>query len=315
MYENKGLFTFGRWINGGHWTTCEARMMLGYYRVGAYRDAAESFRQILKLAPVFRLDNNLTDFGSEPYQPKLPINCVYDSWGAPGGFLRGLFEYEYLADGMRIYPHVPDSITKLEQGFPVWFGEKKIYFQTNGNGPVNSVLVNGKEYRDFDAKSIQLKLDPGAGEVSVSIGLGGEKADPEYKISEQQALPMIDPYANITALLPDYKPKQGSLPTMELLLKLSGFASRLEKEGLGGSYEFSHTRLILESVSAIQERTRLKKEGKLVSLPDVSQTAADQLYLDTLTKLCLGLTTKLEKNLASDNKVEKQIAGIWKNLM
>ncbi|MEI6276479.1 MAG: hypothetical protein WCP08_10840 [Prolixibacteraceae bacterium] len=314
MYEDKGLFTFGRWINGGHWTTCEARMMLGYYRVGAYRDAAESFRQILKLAPVFRLDNNLTDFGSEPYQPKLPINCVYDAWGAPGGFLRGLFEYEYLAGGMRIYPHIPDGITRLDQAFPIWFGEKKIYFRTTGTGPVSSVLINGNESKKFDAKSILLTLDPGPGEVIVSIGLGGEKAAAEGNFLQQHALPVIDPNVNITSLLPDYQPKQGSLPPMELLLRLSAFASRLTKEGLDGSYEFAHTRLIIESVRAIQERTRLKKDGQLTILPEVSQLAADQLYLDTLTKLCGGLTTLLEKNLTSGYNLERQIAGIWKEM-
>ena len=29
------LWKFGTWVNGGHWTTCEARMIMGYYRVGA----------------------------------------------------------------------------------------------------------------------------------------------------------------------------------------------------------------------------------------------------------------------------------------
>ena len=35
MYEEpEGLWAFGTWVNGGHWSTCEARMMLAYYRLG-----------------------------------------------------------------------------------------------------------------------------------------------------------------------------------------------------------------------------------------------------------------------------------------
>ena len=315
MYETKGLFTFGKWINGGHWTTCEARMQLGYYRVGAYRDAAEGFSQILKLAPVFRLDNNLTNFGSEPYQPKLPINCVYDAWGAPGGFMRGLFEYEYLADGLTVYPHIPDKITSMQQTFPIYFGEKRIYFQTSGSGPVHSVLVNGKNWSDFDAKSIRLKPDPTPGEMVVSIGLGDENASADLKIPSQPKMVTYGAsYRDVSNLLPGYKSKSGIIPTLEMLQKLNSFVGQLTKEGFNESYEMAHIRLILESVQAIQKRIALKKEGKLIFLPEASQNAADQLYLDTLTKLYSGLTVQLEKNLASENKQDKQIALLWKQI-
>ncbi len=315
MYETKGLFTFGKWINGGHWTTCEARMQLGYYRVGAYSDAADGFSQILKLAPVFRLDNNLTNFGSEPYQPKLPINCVYDSWGAPGGFLRGLFEYEYLADGLTVYPHIPDKITSMVQTFPIYFGEKRIYFQTCGSGPVRSVLVNGKDWSDFDAKSIRLKPDPTPGVMVVSIGLGNEKASEDFKIPAQPKMAMFDAsYRDVSDLLPGYKSKSGILPDREMLKKLNVFVSQLTKEGFRESYEMAHARLILESVQVIQQRIILKNKSKLVNLPEASQTAADQLYLDTLTKLYFGLNEALERNLASKDQQEKQIATLWKKM-
>ena len=315
MYEDKGLFVFGKWINGGHRTTCEARMQLGYYRVGAYRDAAESFGQILKLAPVFRLDNNLTNFGSEPYQPKLPINCVYDSWGAPGGFLRGLFEYEYLAGGLTVYPHIPDGITSLEQNFPIYFGDKKIYFQTTGTGLVNSVTVNGKNFTDFDAKSIRLKPDSKPGVWIVSIGLGSEKASVHAKVNDAQSIGAEqNPAVESELLLPGYRPKSGILPSGEMLKKLEKFATELSRKGFQESYELSHSRLILESARAIQRRVALKREGKLVPLPEASQTAADQLYLDTLTKLYAGLTAYLEANLTSGKPGEKQMAEIWKEV-
>ena len=315
MYDTKGLFVFGKWINGGHWTTCEARMQLGYYRVGAYRDAAEGFSQILKLAPVFRLDNNLTNFGSEPYQPKLPINCVYDAWGAPGGFLRGLFEYEYLADGLTIYPHIPDGITKMEQSFPVYFGEKKIYFRTTGTGPVSSVEVDGKKFTDFDAKSIHLKPDATSGRMVVSIGLGNEKASADSKLFALKPFNSTKyPNAEVSMLLPGYQPKYGILPTLVMLQKLENFAARLSGNGFQESYELAHVRLILESARVIRQRTALKLNGNLNLLPEASQIAADQLYLDTLTKLFAGLTALLEKNIGSEETKDRKIAELWREI-
>ena len=41
MYEApQGLWGFGTWVNGGHWTTCEARALMAYYRLGQYRGCA-----------------------------------------------------------------------------------------------------------------------------------------------------------------------------------------------------------------------------------------------------------------------------------
>lgn len=313
MYDTKGLFVFGRWINGGHWTTCEARMQLGYYRVGAYRDAAAGFTQILKLSPLFRLDNNLTDFGSQPYQPKLPINVVYDSWGAPGGFMRGLFEYGYTAEGLTLYPHIPDGIAQLQQKFPVYFGKTKIYLQTIGTGPVTALYLNGKASTDFDARSIRLKPDGLSGQLQVDIVLGLAPKNYVPKIRPLQAnLPNISTTVKLNSLLPGYQPKAGTLPTDEILQKVFLFASKLHSKGFSDSYEAAHCRLILESVAAIQQRILLKNRGQLPLLPEVSQKAADQLYLDTLAKLYSGLTTHLNEQLAEGAGFENQISRLWK---
>ena len=67
----------------------------GLLPAGQFEDARRSMRRILNFARRFRLDNNLTNFGSEVYQPNEPINCVYDAWGVPAALIRGLFEYLY----------------------------------------------------------------------------------------------------------------------------------------------------------------------------------------------------------------------------
>jgi hypothetical protein len=48
--RSRRAVAFGHWVNGGHWSTCEARMMLGYYRLGKYDDARKSMQQILTFA-------------------------------------------------------------------------------------------------------------------------------------------------------------------------------------------------------------------------------------------------------------------------
>jgi hypothetical protein len=174
MYESPaGLWAFGHWVNGGHWSTCEARMMMGYYRLGRQDDARRSMKRILGFARQFRMDNNLTNFGSQVYQPNEPINCVYDTWGVPAALIRGLFEYLYQADGLTILPHVPPGITELQQRFPIRFGRKQLYLSTSGTGPVTAVTINGQAWKTFDAGSIQLPYERTPDRAVLLISLGG----------------------------------------------------------------------------------------------------------------------------------------------
>ena len=179
MYvEPQGLWEFGRWVNGGHWTTCEARMILAYFRLGKYEDARKSMEHLLGFARSFRFDNNLTDFGNAVYQPGEPINCVYDSWGAPLAMLRGLFEYLYSADGVTLVPHIPTGVTRLTQHFPVRLGDKRLYLTTCGEGPVTAAYVNGKTWELYDAQTVRLPYGQTPAVAQVTICLGG--AEPEF---------------------------------------------------------------------------------------------------------------------------------------
>jgi hypothetical protein len=168
-----GLWGFGTWVNGGHWSTCEAHMVMAYYRLGKYDGARRSMEHILGFAREFRMDNPLVGFGSAVYQPHEPINLCYDSFGSPAAMIRGLFEYLYGADGLVLFPHVPPGITRLEQRFPIRFGRKRLYLATTGSGPVTSVLVNGQPWQSFDARSITLPYDKTPPEAVIRIALGG----------------------------------------------------------------------------------------------------------------------------------------------
>lgn len=176
MYEAaEGLWAYGTWVNGGHWSTCEARMMLGYYRLGKFEDARRSWQQLLTFAERFRMDNPLVKFGSDVYQPGQPINLTYDAFGPPAAFVRGLFDYRYAADGLTVVPQVPPGITRLEQHFPVRLGTKRLYLATVGAGPVTAVAINGVPWTRFDARAVSLPADQLPDQAAIELAFGGAK--------------------------------------------------------------------------------------------------------------------------------------------
>ncbi|MHB1307790.1 MAG: LamG-like jellyroll fold domain-containing protein [Limisphaerales bacterium] len=179
MYEApQGLWGFGTWVNGGHWTTCEARMMMAYYRVGQQDDARRSMQRILSFARRFRMDNPLVKFGSEVYQPGEPINLTYDAFGAPAALIRGLFEYLYRADGLTLVPQIPSGIDRLEQKFPIRFGNKRLFLAVQGRGPITGVRVNGEAWTSFDARSVFLPYATTPEVAAVQVIRGGAAATP-----------------------------------------------------------------------------------------------------------------------------------------
>jgi hypothetical protein len=192
MYEApQGLWGFGTWVNGGHWTTCEARALMAYYRLGQYEDARRSMKQIMTFARQFRMDNPLVAFGNAVYQPGEPLNLTYDAFGAPAGLIRGLFEYLYTAEGLRLVPHIPEGIARLEQRFPIRFGTKRLYLAVAGRGPIQSVRVNEKAWPSFDADSVFLPYQSTPEQATIQIIRGGAGAKAfQAPASEHSLLPL-----------------------------------------------------------------------------------------------------------------------------
>lgn len=308
MYEApEGLWEFGRWVNGGHWSTCEARMILAYCRVGRTEDARRSMKRILTFARRFRMDNPLTEFGNNVYQPKEPINITYDAFGPATALLRGLFEYVYAADSLTLVPHVPAGITSLRQLDPVRWGGKRLSLSTRGTGPVTAVSVNGREWAGFDARSIRFAAGDLPGEARIEIALGG--AERRFSPVEGE----LRTEAGETALRPPAEELPGELG--EALRSLEARAGRfqafelsLEDAGLGGSYEAAHAGLIREAVETSRRRFLLIGAGKIAALPEPSRSAADRSYIDAAIRLCDGL----EKALAGhENSADPRKAAIF----
>lgn len=147
-------------------------MVLGYYRLGKFEDARRSMQQLLTFARRFRMDNPLVEWGGNVYQPHEPINLCYDTFAPAAAMVRGLFEYLYRADALTLIPHIPPSITRLEQRFPIRFGTKRLYLSAAGSGAIVSVWVNGEEWTNHDADTISLPyaVTPETAHIQIVLG-------------------------------------------------------------------------------------------------------------------------------------------------
>lgn len=299
-HEPKGLWEFGRWVNGGHWSTCEARMIVAYYRLGHHDDILKSMRQLMKFARTFRMDNPLVDFGDNVYQPGEPINICYDTFGPPAAMVRGLFEYLYTAEGLRLIPHVPPGITFLEQKFPIRFGKSRLFLSVSGRGPVTGVRLDGRAYDNFDAESVMLPY--GAVQetsfIHIELGDAGSPAGPGgAEIGSPWPAISVD------------DPELGRLAAR--LARLQAFHNRLMRENVAADYETAHARLAADCAAVILERRKLKTAGKIAPLPEKSQAAAEKSYLDTATRLLEGLEKTLASYEASAHETRRAIFSIW----
>ncbi len=316
MYESdtSWLWQHGTWVNGGHWSTCEARMIMGYYRLNKYEDAARAMNAILKFARQFRMDNPLVDFGNAVYQPKEPINLCYDTFGPPAAMIRGLFEYLYSANTLTLLPHIPTGITRLEQRFPVRFGAKQLYLATAGVGPIKAVRINGQEWTKFDAVTITLPYDEIPEHAHLLIAFGNTALDtlPDFKVdAPPPALPEgQDSFWTSDDIEALAGKDAANLPIA--MDRLHKFCQRLKENKLENTYEGRHARLILAQLRVIHERQQLKAAGKLTALPEASQAAADKLYVDTLFKLEQGLVKVLDSYANATAPVKKSIYQAWR---
>jgi len=314
MYEKpEGLWAFGTWVNGGAWSTCEARMIMAYYRLGKYEDARRSMKRLLTFARRFRMDNPFTKFGSDVYQPNEPINLTYNAFGPPAAMIRGLFEYIYSAEGLTLLPHIPPNITELEQLFPIRFGKKRLYISTVGHGAVSAVWVNGKHHNYFDGKSVFLPYHETPDVAYIQIVLGDAKPKPLAKRPAQA----ISQLTGKTQAEPTSKGYTSKTLKMALDMlnakaeKLQAFYSQLVKEGFEESYEATHAKLAIDFITTIRIRFRLLAEGKIKSLSGPSQEAADRSYVDTAVRLYEGLVKLLKSYVNSDEPRKRQMYEVW----
>jgi hypothetical protein len=288
-------------------------MIMAYYSLGKYEDARRSMKRLLTFARRFRMDNPFTKFGSDVYQPNEPINLTYDAFGPPAAMIRGLFEYLYSVEGLTLLPHIPPSITELEQLFPIRFGKKRLYISTVGHGAVSAVWINGRHHNYFDGKSVFLPYHETPDIAYIQIVLGDAKLKPLAKRPAQA----ISQFTSKTQAEPTSKRYTSKTLKMALDMlsakaeKLQAFYSQLVKEGFEESYEATHAKLVIDFITTIRIRFRLLAEGKIKPLSGPSQEAADRSYVDTAVRLYEGLVKLLKSYVNSDEPRKRQMYEVW----
>ncbi|HOB97758.1 MAG TPA: hypothetical protein PKM43_03295 [Verrucomicrobiota bacterium] len=304
MYERpEGLWAYGTWVNGGHWSTCEARMILAYYRLGKHEDARRSMSQLMHFADGFRMDNPLTKCGSDVYQPALPINLTYDAFGPPAAFVRGLFEYRYSAEGLTLVPRLPDGLSRVDQFFPIRFGRKQVFVSAAGQGEIASVEVNGRRWERHDAATVFLPYESTPEVAKVQIALGGAKI--ESRAAESSFPPPLValPTGHDCAVCREIG-RSGA--------RLAQFYRKACEAGLGDRYEAAHARLALACAWAAHERVELVKKGQVPRLPEVSEAAARKAYATSARLLQDGLVRVLEAPADGKSEIEQRLAALWR---
>lgn len=293
MYEKEtDIWKFGTWINGGHWSTCEGRMMMAYSRLGKYDDLRQSMKQIMSFADKFRMDNPLTKFGSDVYQPDQPYNVTYDAFAIPAALIRGLFEYLYRADGLTLIPHIPEGIDEIQQLDPIRFGTKKLWLSARGSGSITAVEINGKSWKSFDQSSVFLPYDQLPDAVSITILFGNSRADQSF------VAPTLPRTAVTLGFLQSVRDTSAGFEELKKrMIKQFEFYNKLSDSGMGDDYPAAHARLAFETFAAAFERRKLFAEGRIQPLPGPSQIAVDRLYLKTAGAICSG-----SENVAGQSK-------------
>ncbi len=314
LYEKpEGLWEYGTWVNGGHWSTCEARMILAYYRFGYFEDVRRSMKHLLEFARRFRMDNPLVKCGAEVYQPREPINLTYDAFGPPAALVRGLFEYLYSADTLTIVPHVPPGMTELEQHFPIRFGTKRIYIATRGQGGVKSVFINGKAWKQHDQASVALPYDSLPERAELVIALSNSPV-----LSQDDLERMLSPRVQSAAKDEEFSrtPSQTDSDLALLVVRydrMEKFLKRLEQANLGDGYPAAHVRLARAAIRVTLERHSRGQSASVTVLSEPARVAANRLYVQTATRLADGLDAVLHAYEKSSDPRELRIFDLFRN--
>eukprot|EP01137_Pigoraptor_chileana_P036007 Opistho-2@30886 len=308
------LWSFGTWVNGGAWGTCEARMIMAFARFGFHQIALNAMRTLMSFSRAWRMDSPLVNFGKSVYQPSQPINLVYDNFGIPGALIRSLFAPKYDAVGVTLTPSIPRDIVSLRQKFPVRLADKRLFLSSSGVCcDIASVSVNGKPWGNFTAAAVVLPYDQlPAGNIDVVIVFAKDPQNEPHPFRDmgRRNVDVADAHKRNapSTLYSDVRSAtlEASYPAVAL------FVTRMRDSGLGESYECAHADLFVRFVDVMRERRSLAHDGKLNILPDpASQAAADASYPDTAMKLLYGLNKVISGYRTSQDQTKSKIYSIW----
>ena len=299
--EEHGLLRHGRWVNGGVWTTMEARAIMAYYRTGRYDCIMRSARAVMELAEQFQLDAPLQNFGKSVWFEGNPTNFCYDSLGVPAAVVRGLFEYVYRADSLSLYPHIHPSIRFYFQKEPIRFGGKRIRIAVKNAGPrIVSVKVNGKSARVDASDHVVLRYADLPMDAKVEIETGG--VWPKEIPDADAGFTAPDPCFAGIAKLPE-----------QLAAQLRTLKSMLQKiaHEPGADYERIFLSEAIAAFEAYAKRKAMDDAGLFREMDAVKRAAILASYQDAASQMYVGFETFMTRCAASTDPRRRRLTALF----
>ena len=262
---------FGTFMNGTYWPTVQARMNVACLRADEFAHPFGSWAKDRLLFEGYRVEQPSFGFGTcfAPAQLNYPFNLLYDDWGVPTGLLRGLFEYDYRADGLRVRPHLPATVMRFVQKFPVFFGKTKIYLTVTGTG---------------ECGWTELHPTGKPGTLAVELVRGGAKPQGAWQPPAEKPLefhietPVVNP----------------AVPEVDMA-KINAFYRAMCADGLQDTYEAAQARTVLELLLAHDARKKNPPPLPTIkNCPPCNLKAVETLYLNQATYMAGGLLDRLK---------------------
>ena len=301
MYDNwestdhEGLWTYGIWVNGGAWSTVEARAIMAYYRLGEFDDVRRSALHSERLAKDYQMDAPLKDFGAKVWFDDRLTNLCWDALGIPAATARGLFEYVYKADSLTLFPHVPPGIAEYSQKEPVRFGEKRITVSLKNGGPaVKSLKVNGSAWKVDAVDRVVLPFEklPKNARVEI-VTAGGWPSEEIRAVAEANA-------SGEAAVAEEVELPAGLRSPFESLSEV--------RRKLRAGYERDYADEALRAFQAYRTRASRDASGWYSDLTPDKRAAVMKMYEDAAMNMFKGFDG-LMKRYASGTDRERQIAA------
>ncbi|MCX6929938.1 MAG: hypothetical protein NT154_43010, partial [Verrucomicrobia bacterium] len=301
--DHDGILVFGMWNNGGAWSHLEGRTLLAYYRLGKYEDVRRSALRSMEWANAFQMDAPLKDFGKTPWFDTKLINLCYDAFAIPAGTVRGLFEYRYLADGLRLYPHVPPFIQEYSQKVPIRFGPKRLTLSIRNGGPnIESLRVNGRRWKITDTDSAFLPYNELPARAKVEIVTTG--GWPPAAVTAQ-------PSGRPT---PDRRETKGPGLRDSANRQVAALRQFQKQVPTGESAQYARA-FLAEAIAAFdawQERANRDAAGLYADMKPEKREEILRSYQEAASGLQLGLDKLMARYATSGNEVQQDIARSWR---
>lgn len=306
--ELGGLWECGRWVNGGAWSTVEARAILAYSRLGKYEDIRRSKRRSMNLAYNFQMDAPLKDFGASVWFDDKLTNFCYDALGIPFAIVRGLFDYTYKADSLTLRPQIPPSIVEYTQKELVRFGDKRIMISVKNGGPkITGVQVNNRNWDVTSAEHVVLPFDklPKHAWVVIEMTGGWPAAQTERAVVQPGEDHDLPP-----------QPGQHLVMPIELSEAVHGKYEKVaavSKESCKETdiaFERAYLDEVWRAFTALRDRADRDAAGQYAGLSPEKRVAIVKMYEDAALNLYTGFEGLMGRYASGDDR-ERHISQIW----